>query len=220
MLVFCLDSTPTATWQKPERPVPLSDFLCLYYLLNSPSHALNKLCSILYSHVAGPSGGRNALAWVHQVTCFSHTSPHPHKTYFNTPLPFSNHTTVLLPVNFMDLLFLIAELYSIVQMYHIFCIHSFVERYLCSFQLLAIINKAAMNIEEHVFLLRVRASSEHHGLKLCPAIGLGLLIDMVCLCAHQATTRQAMGCEKLQKCSLEVGRHSLRSPWTCWRVWL
>jgi hypothetical protein len=77
-----------------------------------------------------------------------------------------------------------------------------------------------MNIEEHVFLLRVRASSEHHGLKLCPAIGLGLLIDMVCLCAHQATTRQAMGCEKLQKCSLEVGRHSLRSPWTCWRVWL
>jgi hypothetical protein len=36
-------------------------------------------------------------------------------------------------------------------MYHIFCIHSFVEGHLGSFQLLAIINKAAMNIVEHVF---------------------------------------------------------------------
>ena len=60
-------------------------------------------------------------------------------------------------------------------MYHIFCIHSSVEGYLDSFLLLAIINKAAMNIVELVSLLRVRASSEHHGLKLCPAIGLGLL---------------------------------------------
>jgi hypothetical protein len=31
-------------------------------------------------------------------------------------------------------------------MYHIFCIYSFVEEHLGSFQLLAIINKAAMNI--------------------------------------------------------------------------
>jgi hypothetical protein len=36
-------------------------------------------------------------------------------------------------------------------MYHIFCIHSSVEGHLDSFQLLAIINKAAMNIVEHVF---------------------------------------------------------------------
>ena len=36
-------------------------------------------------------------------------------------------------------------------MYHIFCIHSSVERHLNSFQLLAI-NKAAMNIVEHVSL--------------------------------------------------------------------
>jgi len=35
-------------------------------------------------------------------------------------------------------------------MYHIFCIHSFVEGHLGSFQLLAIINKAAMNIAERV----------------------------------------------------------------------
>jgi hypothetical protein len=35
-------------------------------------------------------------------------------------------------------------------MYHIFCVHSSVEVHLGSFQLLAIINKAAMNIVEHV----------------------------------------------------------------------
>jgi hypothetical protein len=44
-------------------------------------------------------------------------------------------------------------------MYHIFCIHSFVEGYLSSIQLLAIINKAAMNIVEHVSLSHVEASS-------------------------------------------------------------
>ena len=44
-------------------------------------------------------------------------------------------------------------------MYHIFCIHSSVERHLGSFQLLAIINKAAMNIVEYVSLSQVGASS-------------------------------------------------------------
>jgi hypothetical protein len=44
-------------------------------------------------------------------------------------------------------------------MYHIFCTHSSVEGHLGSFQLLAIINKAAMNIVEHVSLLHVGASS-------------------------------------------------------------
>jgi hypothetical protein len=44
-------------------------------------------------------------------------------------------------------------------MYHIFCIYSSVEGHLGSFQLLAIINKAAMNIVEHVSLLHVGASS-------------------------------------------------------------
>ena len=44
-------------------------------------------------------------------------------------------------------------------MYQIFCIHYFVEGQLGSFQLLAIINKAAMNIVEHVFLLPVGTSS-------------------------------------------------------------
>jgi hypothetical protein len=37
-------------------------------------------------------------------------------------------------------------------MYHIFCIHSSAEGHLGSFQLLVIINKAAMNIVEHVSL--------------------------------------------------------------------
>jgi hypothetical protein len=44
-------------------------------------------------------------------------------------------------------------------MYPIFCIHSSVEGLLGSFQLLAIINKAAMNIVEHVSLLPVETSS-------------------------------------------------------------
>jgi hypothetical protein len=44
-------------------------------------------------------------------------------------------------------------------MYHIFCIHSSVEGHLGSFQLLGIINKAAINIVEHVSLLHVGASS-------------------------------------------------------------
>ena len=44
-------------------------------------------------------------------------------------------------------------------MYHIFCIHSSVEGHLGSFQLLAIINKAAMNIVEHASFLPVGTSS-------------------------------------------------------------
>ena len=43
-------------------------------------------------------------------------------------------------------------------MYHIFCIHSSVEGHLSGFQLLAVINKAAMNIVVGVFLRCGRAS--------------------------------------------------------------
>ena len=46
-------------------------------------------------------------------------------------------------------------------MYHIFCIHSSVEGHLGSCQLLAVINKAAMNIVEHLPILQVGASSEY-----------------------------------------------------------
>jgi hypothetical protein len=45
-------------------------------------------------------------------------------------------------------------------MNYIFCIHSSIEGHLGS-QLLAIINKAAMNIVEHVSLLQVGTSSGH-----------------------------------------------------------
>ena len=44
-------------------------------------------------------------------------------------------------------------------MYHIFCTHSSVERYLGAFQLLAIINKAAISIVQHVSLLPIGTSS-------------------------------------------------------------
>jgi hypothetical protein len=44
-------------------------------------------------------------------------------------------------------------------MYHIFCIHSSVEGHLGSFQLLAIITKASMNIVEHVYFLPIGTSS-------------------------------------------------------------
>jgi len=44
-------------------------------------------------------------------------------------------------------------------MYHIFCIHSSVEGHLGFFQLLAIINKIAMNIVEHVSIFHVGTSS-------------------------------------------------------------
>jgi hypothetical protein len=44
-------------------------------------------------------------------------------------------------------------------MCHIFCIHSSIEGHLGSFQLLAIINKAPMNIVEHVSFLPVGTSS-------------------------------------------------------------
>jgi hypothetical protein len=44
-------------------------------------------------------------------------------------------------------------------MYHIFCIHSSVEGHLGPFQLLTIINKAAINIVKYVSLLHVGASS-------------------------------------------------------------
>jgi hypothetical protein len=43
-------------------------------------------------------------------------------------------------------------------MHHIFCIHSSLEGHLGSFQFLAITNKAAMNIVEHMSLLYVGTS--------------------------------------------------------------
>ena len=60
-------------------------------------------------------------------------------------------------------------------MYHIVYIHSSVEGHLGSFQLLAITNKATMNIVEHMSLLYVE-----HLLGICPG---EVLLDLeVVLC--------------------------------------
>ena len=46
--------------------------------------------------------------------------------------------------------FFMAEWYSIVHMYHIFCIHSSINGHLGYLNVLAIVNSAALNIGVHV----------------------------------------------------------------------
>jgi hypothetical protein len=74
-------------------------------------------------------------------------------------------------------------------MYHIFCIHSSVEGHLGSFQLLAIINKAAMNIVEHVSFLPVGASSGY--------------MPRVILMEHCAPNRSAFASQSEWLCLLQ-----------------
>uniref|UniRef100_A0A8D1KIY1 Uncharacterized protein n=1 Tax=Sus scrofa TaxID=9823 RepID=A0A8D1KIY1_PIG len=50
--------------------------------------------------------------------------------------------------------FFMAESYSIVYIYHIFLIQSSVEGYLGCFQVLAIVNSAAVNVQVHVSFSR------------------------------------------------------------------
>ena len=59
-------------------------------------------------------------------------------------------------------------------MYHTFFTHSSVEGHLGSFQLMAILNKAAMDIVEHVSLLHAGA---HFGYILGPQVILCLISD-------------------------------------------
>ena len=61
-------------------------------------------------------------------------------------------SSIHLLAKFMMPLFLIAEYNSIVQVNHVVCIHSSVERYLGCFQFLTVTTKASMNIIKHVSL--------------------------------------------------------------------
>ena len=76
--------------------------------------------------------------------------------------------------NGIILLFFMAELYSIVHIYHIFFTHSFVNGHLGCFNILAMVNSATMNIGVHVcFLISVFSGY------ICP--GAGLLDHMLTL---------------------------------------
>jgi hypothetical protein len=60
---------------------------------------------------------------------------------------------------------------------HIYCIHSSVKEHLGSFQLLTIINKAAMKIVEHVSLLHVGTSSRY-----MPRTGIARIAEFLSYC--------------------------------------
>jgi hypothetical protein len=79
-------------------------------------------------------------------------------------------------------------------MYHIFCIHSFVDGHLGSFQLLAIINTVAMNIVEHVSFLPVGTSSGY-----MPRRGIaGSYRSIMSNCLRQHQTDFESGCKSFQ----------------------
>ena len=77
-------------------------------------------------------------------------------------------------------------------MFHIFCICSSGEGHLCSFQLLDIINKAAMNIVEHVSFLHVGAHSGY-----VPRSGIASGNTMSNFLRNRQTDFQS-GCRSLQ----------------------
>ena len=88
-------------------------------------------------------------------------------------------SSIHLPKNFMNSLFLMAESYSIVYIYHIFCIYSSIEGHMGSLQLLAIIHRAAMNIVEHVSFLHA-FYIPGNPLGICPGVVLQGPPEVLC----------------------------------------
>jgi hypothetical protein len=94
-------------------------------------------------------------------------------------------------------------------MYHIFCIHFSVEGHLGSFQLVAIIHKAAINIVENVFLLPVGNSSGY-----MPRRGIAGSSDIIMSnFLRNLQTDFQNGCTSLQ--SHEQWRSVSLSPHSC-----
>jgi hypothetical protein len=94
-------------------------------------------------------------------------------------------------------------------MHHIFCIHSSVEGHLGSFELLAIINKAAMNVVEHVSFLYGGASIGN-----VPRTGIsGSSGSSMSNCLRNRQTDFQSGCTRLQ--SHQQWRNVLLSPHPC-----
>jgi len=96
--------------------------------------------------------------------------------------------------------------------YHISSIHSSVEEHLGSFQLLTIINKAAMNIVEHVSLLSIGASFGHK-----PSSGIaGSLGRMISKFLKNHHIEFQTGCTSLQ--FHQQWRSVPLSPYPCQHV--
>jgi hypothetical protein len=94
-------------------------------------------------------------------------------------------------------------------MFHILCLHSSVEGHLGSLQLLAIINKAAMNIVEHVSFLQVGTSSGYMPRRGVAGISGSTMFNF--LSNHQTDFQS--GCTSLQ--SHQKWRSVPLSPHPC-----